>query len=88
MKKKRFTEEQIAYALAQESTGETIAAICRRLGVAEQTFYRWKMKFGSMGVLELRRLKQLEEENSKLKRLVADLRLDKAILQDVLRKQV
>ena len=78
MKKKRFTEEQIAYALAQESTGQTIAEICRRLGVSEQTFYRWKKKFGSMGVAEVRRLKQL----------VADLSLDKAILQNVLRKDV
>jgi len=86
VKKKRFTEEQIAYALAQESTGQTIAEICRKLGVSEQTFYRWKKKFGSMGVAEVRRLKQLEDENAKLKRLVADLSLDKAILQDVLRK--
>ena len=88
VKKKRFTEEQIAYALAQESTGQTIAEICRKLGVSEQTFYRWKKKFGSMGVAEVRRLKQLEDENAKLKRLVADLSLDKAILQDVLRKKV
>ncbi len=73
MKKKRFTEEQIAYALAQESTGQTIAEICRKLGVSEQTFYRWKKKFGAMGVAEVRRLKQLEDENAKLKRLVADL---------------
>ncbi len=87
MKKKRFTEEKIAYALAQESTGQTIAEICRKLGVSEQTFYRWKTKFGSMGVAEVRRLKQLEEEKAKLKRLVADLSLDKAILQDVLRKE-
>ena len=87
MKKKRFTEEQIAYALAQESTGQTIAEICRKLGVSEQTFYRWKKKFGSMGVAEVRRLKQLDDENAKLKRLVADLSLDKAILQDVLRKK-
>ncbi len=88
MKKKRFTEEQIAYALAWESTGQTIAEICRKLGVSEQTFYRWKKKFGSMGVAAVRRLKQLEDENAKLKRLVADLSLDKAILQDVLRKKV
>jgi putative transposase len=87
VKKKRFTEEQIAYALAQESTGQTIAEICRKLGVSEQTFYRWKKKFGAMGVAEVRRLKQLEDENAKLKRLVADLSLDKAILQDVLRKK-
>jgi len=87
VKKKRFTEEQIAHALAQESTGQMIAEICRRLGVSEQTFYRCKKKFSSMGVMEVRRMKQLEEENSKLKRLVADLSLDKAILQDVLRKE-
>jgi len=67
--------------------GQTIAEICRRLGVSEQTFYRWKKKFGAMGVAEVRRLKQLEDENAKLKRLVADLSLDKAILQDVLRKK-
>lgn len=87
MKKKRFTEEQIAYALAQESTGQTIAEICRKLGVPEQTFYRWKKKFGAMGVAEVRRLKQLEDENAKLKRLVAELSLDRAVLQDVLRKE-
>lgn len=85
MKKKRFTEEQIAYALAQESTGQTIAEICRKFGASEQTFYWWKKKFGAMGVAEVRRLKQLEDENAKLKRLVADLSLDKAILQDALR---
>jgi len=88
MKKKRFTEEQIAYSLAQESTGQTIAEICRKLGVSEQTFYRRKKKFGSMGVAEVRRLKQLEDENAKLKRLVADLSLDKAIQRDVLRNKV
>jgi putative transposase len=85
--KKRFTEEQIAYDLAQKSTDQTIAEICRELGVSEQTFYRWKKKFGSMGVAEVRRLKQLEDENAKLKRLVVDLRLDRATLQDVLRKR-
>ncbi len=73
--------------MAQESTGQTIAEICQKLGVSEQTFYRWKKKFGSMGVAEVRRLKQLEDENAKLKRLVVDLSLDKAILQDVLRKK-
>ena len=84
MKRKRFSEEQIVCALAQKSTGQTIAEICRRLGVSEQTFYRWKNKFGSMGVMEVRRMKQLEEENSKLKWMRADLSLDKAILTDVL----
>jgi putative transposase len=87
-REERFTEEQIAYALAQELSGQTIAEICRRRGVSEQTFYRWKTKCGSIGVAEVRRQKQLEEENAKLKRLVADLSLDKAILQDVIRKEV
>jgi putative transposase len=87
VKKKRFTEEQIAYALAQELPGQTIAEICCRLGVSAQTFYRWKKKFGSMGVADVRRLKQLEDENAKRKRLVADLSLDRAILQDVLRNR-
>ena len=88
MKKGRFTEEQIAYAVAQELTGQKIAAICRKLSDSEQTFFRWEKKFGSMGVAEVRRLKQLEDENAKLQQLVADLSLDKAILQDVLRKKV
>ena len=88
MKKKRFTEEQIAYALAQESTGQTIAEICRKLGVPEQTFYDWKKKVGSMGVAEVRRLKQLEDENNKLRRVVADLSLDKEMLQDVIRRKL
>jgi putative transposase len=74
--------------LAQESTGQTIAEICRKFGVSEQTFYGWMKKFGSMGVAEVRRLKQLEDEHAKLKRLVADLSLDKATLQDVIRKEV
>ena len=88
MKKSRFTEEQIAFALRQAENGTSIAAITRKLGVSEQTFYRWKKKFGGMGVAELRRLKQLEEENRKLKQLVADLSLDKHMLQDVLSKKL
>lgn len=87
MKKKRFTEEQIAFALRQEESGIPVGEICRKMGVSEQTFYRWKRKFGSLGLPELRRLKQLEEENRKLKALVADLSLDKVMLQDVLRKK-
>ncbi len=76
MKKTQFTEEQIAYALHEAEMGTAVAEICRKLGVSEQTFYRWKKKFAGMGVAELRRLKQLEEENRKLKQLVADLSLD------------
>ena len=88
MKKSRFTEQQIAYALRQAESGISIEEITRKLGITQATFYRWKKKFAGMGVAELRRLRQLEEENKKLKRLVADLSLDKAMLQDVLSKKV
>jgi putative transposase len=87
MKRKRFTEEQISYALRQAEGGTPVAEICRKLGVSEQTFYRWRKKYGSMGIAELRRLKQLEQENKKLKQIVADLTLDKQMLQDVLKKK-
>ena len=87
MKKSKFTEEQIAFALRQVETGIRVAEICRKFGIAEQTFYRWKKKYGGLGVSELRRLKQLEEENRRLKRMVADLSLDKQMLQDVLSKK-
>ena len=83
MKKTRFTEEQIAFALRQHEAGASVPDITRKMGVAEQTFYRWKKKFAGLGVAELRRLKQLEKENRKLKQLVADLSLDKKMLQDV-----
>jgi putative transposase len=88
MKKTAFTEEQIAYALRQAETGTPVAEICRKLGVSEQTFYRWKKKFVGMGVAELRRLKQLEEENRTLKQLVADLSLGKHMLQEAIRKKL
>ena len=87
MRKSRFTEEQIAFALRQSESGISIGDITRKLGIAEQTFYRWKKKYGGLGVAELRRLKQLEEENRKLKQLVADLSLDKKMPQDVLGKK-
>lgn len=87
MPRKRFSDEQIAFALRQAETGTAVAEICRKLGIAEATFYRWKRVYAGMGVAEIRRLKQLEEENSKLKRLVADLTLDKTMLQDALRKK-
>jgi putative transposase len=85
MKKSAFTNEQILYALRQVEAGTPVAEICRKLGISEQTFYRWKRKFAGMGVAELRRLRQLEEENRKLKQLVADLTLDKHMLQEALR---
>ena len=88
VKKSRYTEEQIAYALKQAETGTPVAEVIRRMGISEQTFYRWKKLYGGLGVGELRRLKQLEDENRKLKQLVADLSLDKHILQDVLSKKV
>ena len=86
--KKRYTEQQIVYALKQVELGETAAEICRKMGVSEATFYNWKKRYKGMGVAELRRLKAMEEENRRLKQLVADLSLDKQILQDVLSKKV
>jgi len=87
MKRKRFTEEQIAFALRQAEAGTPVEEVCRRMGVSEPSFYRWKKRFAGMGVPEIRRLRQLEEENKKLKQLVADLTLDKSMLQDVLRRK-
>jgi len=86
--KKRFTEAQIAFALRQAESGTAVEEITRKLGIAEATFYRWKKKYHGMGIAELRRLRQLEEENRKLKGIVADLTLDKRMLQDVLSKKV
>ena len=73
MKKTKFTEQQIAFALRQAETGTRVAEVCRKLGISDATFYNWKKKYGGLGVSELRRLKQLEEENRQLKRMVADL---------------
>ena len=83
MRKSRFSEEQIVLALRQAESGTRVTEICRKLGVSEATFYRWKKRYGSLGVSELRELKQLREENRRLKGLVADLSLDKSILQEV-----
>lgn len=88
MKKSRFTEEQIAFALKQNELGVSVEEVCRKMGISDATFYKWKQKYAGLGPSELKRLKQLEEENSKLKRLVADLSLDKAMLQDVLAKKL
>jgi putative transposase len=86
--KRRFTEEQIAYALKRHESGTAAAEICRELGVSEASFYKWKAKYAGMGLTELRKLKAMEEENRQLKKLVADLSLDKQILQDVLSKKL
>ena len=87
MPKKRFTEEQISFALRQAESGTAVPEICRKLGISEPTFYRWKKQFSGMGLAEIRRLKQLEDENRKLKQLVADLTLDKTMLKDVIRRK-
>jgi putative transposase len=87
MKKSKFTEQQIAFALKQAESGISVEEVCRKIGISDATFYNWKKKYGGLGVSELRRLRQLEEENSKLKQIVADLSLDKQMLQDVLKKK-
>ncbi len=88
MRKSKYTEEQIAFALKQAETGTPVKEVIRKMGITEQTFYRWKKKYGGLGTSELRRLKQLEEENRRLKQMVADLSLDKHMLQDVLSKKL
>jgi putative transposase len=88
MKKSKFTEAQIVFAIKQSETGVSVQEVCRKMGISEATFYNWKKKYGGLGVTELRRLKQLEEENAKLKQIVADLSLDKQMLQDVLKKKL
>lgn len=85
---RKFSNEQVIIALKQVESGEKVGEICRKMGVSEQTFYRWKRSFQGLGVTELRRLKQLEDENRRLKQLVADLTLDKSILQDVVKKKL
>lgn len=86
MKKSKFTEAQIIFAIKQSETGTRVEEVCRKMGISGATFYNWKKKYGGLGVSELRKLRQLEEENSQLKKLVADLSLDKQMLQDVLKK--
>jgi len=88
MKRSKFSEEQIVYAIRQAENGTPVGDLCRQLGVSDATFYAWKKKYAHLGVSELRRLRQLEEENSRLKRLVADLSLDKHMLSEALRKKV
>jgi putative transposase len=87
MKKSKFTEAQILFALKQAETGVKVEEVCRKMGISEATFYIWKKKYSGLGVSDLRKLRQLEEENLHLKQLVADLSLDKQMLQDVLKKK-
>lgn len=87
MKKSRFTEEQIVFALKQAELGTSVPEVCRKLGISDATFYIWRKKYGGISPSELKHMRQLEEENLRLKKLVADLSLDKAMLQDVLAKK-
>ena len=87
MKRSKFTDGQIAVALRQVDEGVSIGELCRKLGICEQTYYRWRNKYGSLMPSEMKRLRQLEEENQRLKKLVADLALDKEMLQEVVRKK-
>ena len=88
MPRKGHSEEQIVFALRQAEAGKKVGDICREMGVSQQAFYSWKKRYAGVGVSELRELRQLREENRQLKTLVADLTLDKHILQEVLSKKV
>ena len=87
MKKSRFSEPQIAFVLKQADDGTSVAEVCRKAGISEATFYHWRKKYAGLMPSEMKRLRQLEDENGKLKKLVADLSLDKAMLQDVAGKK-
>ena len=88
MKRSKFTDAQIAFILRQAAEGTPIAEVCRKAGIAEATFYNWRKKYGGLMPSEMKRLKQLDEESLRLKRLVADLSLDKAMLQDVSKRKL
>ena len=88
MKRSRFTEEQILFALKQGDAGQPIADVCRQMGISEATYYNWKKRYGNLGLLEVRELRQLRDENARLKRLVADLTLDRHVLQEVIKKNL
>jgi len=88
MKKTRYTDEQIAFALRQAETGTSVKEVIRKMGISEQTFYRWKKVYSGLGPSEVARLKQLEDDNRRLKQMVADLSLDKHMLQDVLSRKL
>lgn len=87
MPKKKFTDAQVALVVKELENGARVEDVCRKLGVSDATVYNWKRKFSGMGTTEVRKLRMLEEENTKLKRLVADLSLDKIMLQDILSKK-
>ena len=87
MKRSKFTEAQIAFILRQAEAGTAVGEVCRKAGISEATFYSWRKKYAGLMPSEMERLRQLEEENGKLKKIVADLSLDKAMLQDVIRRK-
>lgn len=88
MKASKFSESQIAFVLRQGEEGTSVEEICRKAGISQATFYNWKKKYGGLMPSEMKRLRQLEEENSRLKRIVADLSLDKEMLQDVIKRKL
>lgn len=88
MKKSKFTEQQIAFILKQADDGVSVEDTCRKAGISIQTYYRWRQKYGGLMPSEMKRLRQLEKENTRLKRLVANLSLDKEMLQDVIRRKM
>ena len=88
MKKSKFTEAQIAFILQQADEGTAVAEVCRKAGISDATFYNWRKRYGGMIPSELKRMRQLEDENNRLKKIVADLTLDKAMLQDVVRRKI
>jgi putative transposase len=88
MKKSKFTEQQIAFALHQAEGGTPVAEVCRKMGISEATFYRWKQLYGGLLPSEVKKLRQLDEENTRLRKVVADLTLDKEMLQEVIRRKL
>lgn len=88
MKRSQFTDQQIAFALQRAEGGTPVPEVCRKMGVSEATYYRWKQRYGGLMPSEVQRLRHLEEENARLRRLVADLSLDKEMLQEVVRKKL
>lgn len=88
MKRTKFSEQQMAFILRQAEEGTTVGEVCRKAGISEATFYNWRKKYGGLLPSEMKRLKQLEEENGRLKRIVAELSLDKEMLQDVIRRKI
>lgn len=87
MRRSKYTDQQIVFGLKQAKLGAPVKAVCRKLGISDATFYKWKKKYGGLESSELRQLRLLEEETNKFKRLVADLSLDKTMLQDILSKK-